>query len=230
MLSQIDIAMGGPLGNANLNTRTLKVGWLGSPSDKQTRTRLQIGGVRLLSLLLTPPLPDCCYLGGHASVGSNIGVSQCMSPLSFTSRESNPKQEASYYTQASRHARSQRDAVTYGGKCVAQRGAQFANHAREMSEAVTGSCRSFLDASSLPPLISQQNGRDGLTGVFSDSLGDCYGCTVCVHNVSSSTGAVMQLRNTYQSRQKAAAGDMKGREERGRGGEHNTRVHFWLAS
>lgn len=34
-------------------------------------------------------------------------------------------------------------------KCVAQRGAQFANHAREISEAVTGSCRVTLDASQL---------------------------------------------------------------------------------
>lgn len=97
-------------------------------------------------------------------------------------KQSNPKQETSYNTQAGRHARSQSDAVTYGGKCMAQRRAQFANHAREISEAVAGFCRSFW----ILPLISQQNGRGnivakGLLVVFSVSLGDCYGCTVCMH-------------------------------------------------
>lgn len=58
-----------------------------------------------------------------------------MSPFAYTS--SNPKQEASYNAKARGHARGQSDALTYGGKCVAQRGTQFANHAQEISGAVT---------------------------------------------------------------------------------------------
>lgn len=111
------------------------------------------------SALCQDPLSDCYYLGGRASVGSSTGMSRCMSPVSFTSKESNPKQQTSYNTTASRRARSHSDAVTYGGKCVTQRRAQFANHTREISEAVTGSCRSFwMLARFFPCCTFQQNG------------------------------------------------------------------------
>lgn len=70
---------------------------------------MRMGGVRpLIPLLTSPCLP--------VSVGFNIGVSLCLSPLSFTSAESNPVHETSYSSRACRHARSQGDAATYGGK------------------------------------------------------------------------------------------------------------------
>lgn len=79
-----------------------------------------------------------------------------MSPLSFTGKQSNPKQETSYSTQAGRHARSQSNAVTYGGKCVAQR-----SYLTTQGILVNWFLSVIFDASSLTPLISdlQSSGR-----------------------------------------------------------------------
>lgn len=118
-----------------------------------------------------------------------------MSSLSYVSTDSNPKQETSYNAQACGHARRRSDAVTYGGKCVAQRKSTVCEARKENWRSRLWFLSVILDAFSLIPGSKVNIGIKALL-----SLSDSAGCAVSAH-VCSSGGAVMQLRNKYSNRQ-----------------------------
>ena len=104
-----------------------------------------------------PPSHYCCYLTSHASVGSNTGLSPFMRPLPFTSNDKLIHRQGGTSGIKSH-------AGTYGGKCVAQRRAQFATVTTQgklvkLSLVLVGHFGCLPNAPPLPPpfFISQQD-------------------------------------------------------------------------
>lgn len=182
MASWAAIATGGPLGNANLQN-TLKWGGLGAQISRQ-------GSEWMWGSQATQPSPDVACLTVYLL---DVKVETACLWAQSSLAQSNLINKNRTKLQYSSRARSHRDALTYGGKCVAQRRAQCASHAREISDAVAGSCQSFWMFAqlyvSLPVERKQRQLRQRLNGVFSVSLIDAYGCTVQCKLSQKSTDA-----------------------------------------